>query len=90
MSEKAQAKKQVTRVRDYRQVFSSQAGRRVLQDLMASCGMLQTSFTKSDPHETAFKEGQRNAVLRILTIMKVDPDALDKHIEEYENARSST
>jgi hypothetical protein len=84
-----QARKQVTTIRDYRQVFSSQAGKRVLHDLMSAHHMLGTSFVVKSELETVFNEGQRNVVLRILAKLNTNPEELEKHIEEYErDARS--
>ncbi len=50
---------------DYRAVFGSGEGKRVLEDLMRFCGHLRTSFC-GDMHKTAFFEGQRNVYLYVL------------------------
>lgn len=78
-------KKQVSRIRDYKQAFGTQAGIRVLQDLMQSHWMLRTSFVRNDPQLSAFQEGERNVVIRILSILKINPEQLQQHIEEIEN-----
>jgi hypothetical protein len=56
--------------RIYREVFSSNEGKRVLDDLKARFGFQQTTHVPGDPHESAFFEGQRNAVLLILRMME--------------------
>lgn len=80
---KKTAYRQVDRVIDYKEIFGSVAGKKVLYDMMKAGNMLQSSFDK-DPHEMAFNEGQRNMVLRILTLLKTDPMELRKFIQERE------
>jgi len=80
---KKTAYRQVDRVIDYKEVFGSSAGKSVLYDMMRAGNVLQSSFDKN-PQEMAFNEGQRNMVLRILTILKTDPLELRKFIQERE------
>jgi hypothetical protein len=72
----------LAKVLDYKRTFSSQAGTRVLHDLMHAHYMLGPTFTKTDPNEVAFREGQRNVVLRILTLLDHDPEKLRVLIRE--------
>lgn len=74
-------KRQVDRVVDYQAVFNTEVGKRVLYDLVKHHNVLNSTFDK-DPHVHAFKEGERNTVLRILTLLKVDPVQLDQLIEK--------
>lgn len=74
-------KKQVDRVVAYRAVFGTEEGKIVLYDLIKQHNVLNSTFSK-DPHEHAFKEGERNTVLRILTLLKIDPVQLDALIEK--------
>ena len=53
---------------DYLVTFSSKEGERVLADL-ESAYYHRSSFSK-DPYETAFKEGQRAVIVRILNLLK--------------------
>ena len=55
---------------DYLVTFSSKEGERVLADL-TSAYYHRSSFSK-DPYETAFKEGQRAVIVRILNLLKED------------------
>lgn len=71
---------------EYRQVFGTEAGKNVLYDLMKAGHMLGSSFVKGDSHELAFREGERNTVLRILTILKTDPQKLQAEIERGEQS----
>ena len=56
--------------RVYREVFSSDEGQKVLDDLKSRFGFQQTTHVPGDPYESAFFEGQRNAVLLILRMME--------------------
>jgi hypothetical protein len=50
---------------DYREVFSGEAGERVLRDLMVNYWIYK-GLLEPDPHKTAFNEGQRAVVVDIL------------------------
>jgi hypothetical protein len=74
---------------DYETVFSSQAGQRVLGNLMADFHMGRSSHAAGDSHETAFREGERHVVLHIMSMVgkRGDPewtnDKLDQAQIEY-------
>ena len=78
---KKQAKKQLAKLTDYKQVFSTPEGQRVLLDLMDASYMLTSSFEKN-PYQAAFNEGHRNLVLRILTKSKTDLRSFEKMIDD--------
>lgn len=78
---KKAARKPITRALSYQAIFNSHDGQKVLWDMMKTHHMIGSTFSK-DTHEMALKEGERNVVLRILQIMKVDVDSLAKKIEE--------
>ena len=52
----------------YQRVFKSEDGQTVLEDLEKRCNVHNTSFS-NDPHETSFREGQRQVVLFIKSIV---------------------
>jgi len=58
---------------DYRLVFDSEAGQRVLADLARFAHMGHPSYVRGDAMETAFREGERNVVLRILALRRLRP-----------------
>ncbi len=60
---------------DYETVFSSEAGRRVLADLMATFHMGRSSHVPGDSTETAFREGERHVVLHVLDMLANRGDA---------------
>jgi hypothetical protein len=80
--EKFQRRSQL--VRDYQHVFGSVAGQRVLHDLMHVGHMLRPTYVVKDRDQMTLREGERNMVLRILTILKTDPEKLREMIEEGE------
>jgi hypothetical protein len=77
---KRHSRKPVDRAVSYQATFNSLEGQKVLLDMMKEHHMLSSSFCK-DPYDSAFKEGERAVVLRILSILKVNVDDLAKKIE---------
>ena len=49
----------------YKQTFSSDTGKEVLEDLKKRCSFYSTSHIKGDSHESAFLEGTRSVILFI-------------------------
>ena len=56
--------------KDYKIVFGSDEGKRVLDDISIRCHESSTTFSKDNSHETAFLEGQRSISLFIKGILK--------------------
>ena len=56
----------------YQRVFKSEDGETVLEDLEKRCNVHNTSFS-NNPHETSFREGQRQVVLFIKSIINKNP-----------------
>ena len=56
----------------YQRVFNSDDGKTVLSDLEKRCNVHNTSFS-NDPHETSFREGQRQVVLFIKSTINKNP-----------------
>ncbi len=73
-------------IEDYKSTFSSKSGEKVLWDLMREHHMISPTMDVNT-HDTAFREGQRNVVLRILQLMKTDTKKLLKIIEQAEENR---
>lgn len=65
----------------YQKVFSGPDGRAVLYDLMEYHGIL--SAHPKQATEMALKEGERLVVLRILALLKTNPNELMERIEEH-------
>lgn len=81
---KVQAKG-LKKVNTYQKVFSGPDGEWVLNDLMAAHGMLSISY-RGDVNDMLIKEGERNAVLRLLKILNVDYVKLRERIKENEQS----
>ena len=71
MDHNKEAQKRVEQLRkDYKIVFGSDEGKRVLNDISIRCHESSTTFSKDNSHETAFLEGQRSISLFIKGILK--------------------
>ena len=57
----------------YKQVFESDNGKKVLEDLERRCGYHTTTHIKGDSHESAFLEGTRSVVLFIKNMLNKKP-----------------
>ena len=68
---------------NYKKVFASEEGKKVLKDLEGKCFINSPTICK-EPHEMAFREGQRAVVLHIKTLLTMDIDKIRKQIEEQE------
>ncbi len=65
------------RHRDFKRVFSSVEGARVLWTILDWCGLYRPVAVKGDPHETYHRDGRRDIALRIIRAMNAEP--LDRH-----------
>lgn len=82
MSTKKAANAQLERIKLYQSVFSGPSGKAVLDDLMKAHNILSSTFD-GDVNKTIFKEGERNVVLRILTILKINTNKLQQRIDNH-------
>ncbi len=83
MDKKAENSKKV--ISQYKKVFNSENGKAVLYDLMRGNYFLNTTtFVPGDPYSTARNEGQRDVVVRILYILKMNPEQFFKLAETQE------
>lgn len=77
------ARKSLKRIEAYQALFSTADGTLVLEDLMQTHHMLSSTYT-GDATQILIREGERNVVLRILTILKTNPKQLLERIEQHE------
>lgn len=80
--QKSLLERRISSITEYKQTFGTVAGKKVLYDLMMSNYVMGSTFVKGSPEETFFREGARNAVLRILTIMDTDMERLKAMFNE--------
>lgn len=71
----------------YRAFFKHRFGEQILRDLMKTHWVLASTFVRGDREESILREGERNVVLRILSILQVDPKKLQAMLEQEENNR---
>jgi len=75
-------KDNVTRLKglreDYKKVFTTEEGKRVLADLEKTCFFKSTIFVPNDALTMAFNEGNRAVLLHILTILELNIEELEK------------
>jgi len=71
MDNNKEVEKKIKQLReDYKIVFGSDEGKRVLEDISIRCHESTTTFSKDNSHETAFLEGQRSIHLFIKAMLK--------------------
>lgn len=75
------ANKKVALYADYQSMFASPMGINVLHDLMKTHYVMGSTFDVNT-NEMILKEGERNVVLRILHILKINTKELLKNIED--------
>jgi hypothetical protein len=61
---------------DYRAVFGTPGGQRVLADLLQRAGLAQTTFRAGQADMTAYLEGRRRIGLEVVEMINSDPDAV--------------
>jgi len=84
---KKRSQRAIARVKDYKQIFSTRAGKRVLADLIEVHYVLKPLFHPTNQHLSSLREGERNTVLRILSLLKMDPIKMREYIEEKQDER---
>lgn len=82
MESKKHAEDYAKLVAQYKTVFGSEPGKAVLKDLVANNFIKGSTFSTEYPHLTSLREGQRNAILRILAMLEMDPEQFLNQPEE--------
>jgi len=80
--DKITAEKAVHMSAVYKKTFEGPEGEEVLVDLMQTFGFFSTTFVEGDSHASAFAEGARAAVLRIIDTVEVDPSKFLEMMKE--------
>ena len=71
MDHNKEVEKKISQLKaDYKFVFGSDEGKRVLDDISIRCHESSTTFSKDNSHETAFLEGQRSILIFIKAMLK--------------------
>jgi len=70
-------KRQQAKLQDYKRVFSTEQGKRVLHDMMLTNYVLNPTWSPGASDKDIYmREGARSVVLKILTILEIDPNKL--------------
>lgn len=80
-SRRKRSEETFAKVQDYKEVFNTEAGKKVLLDLMREGHVISNTF-QGDPHEMVYAEGRRSIVLFILQIINTDMATLKERIEQ--------
>ena len=71
MSETKQLEKLIEGLKvNYKTIFNTDEGKRVLSDLEKRCHFHSTTNVKGDSHESAYMEGQRSVLLFIKQMLQ--------------------
>ena len=70
----------------FREVFKGEQGEDLLAILAKSFHVYKTAQTP-DPYVSAFQEGQRSVIIRIMEILKTDLNAVKQRIDQHESER---
>lgn len=67
------------RMQDYRTVFSTVEGKRVLNDLLMKHWLFGSTVTEdANPNVMLVREGERNVILEIMRCLNLKPSDLDQ------------
>jgi hypothetical protein len=80
LKKESEADVQLARAMDFKNVFSTPEGRRVLRYMMKKYGFLRTTYIAGDYVTTAFNEGQRAVVIDLIGRLKVDIKKLEQEL----------
>ena len=60
--------------KNYKFIFNTEEGKKVLADLEKRCHYHSTTNVKGDSHESAYMEGQRSVILFIKSMLRKDKE----------------
>ena len=70
----------------FKEVFKGEAGKQLIAILAKNFHVYKTIHTP-DPYVSAFQEGQRSVIIRIMEILKTDLNAVKQRIDQHESER---
>jgi hypothetical protein len=79
--------KKVKLVKAYKDVFASEKGQIILNDLIRECGLLRNCY-RGEANDLLVNEGKRNVLLYILSNINVDLNTLIELIERQSKGES--
>lgn len=69
---------------DYKTVFGTDTGKKVLKDIIRMCHVFSIS-PAYDNQRIIFREGERSVAIRILELVQMEPEDTDKLLHKEEN-----
>ena len=63
---------------DYRATFGTEAGQRVLADMLIRWGVMQDPWNGDGAEAVAYRAGKRRAGLEIIEMINADPNAAER------------
>lgn len=81
------AKVRNNNIKAYQRLFATEDGLAVLKDLGKHCHLTQSTFNGNNL-ESAFNEGQRAVLLRIFSVIKMQPEKLIEDMLKLEEANN--
>jgi hypothetical protein len=83
--ENFKAKRSLATLADYQSIFGSDAGKRVLWDLMKHSNMMAPCTINGDPYATHYNDGMRSVCLYVLQKINADAKKLQEMLERGQN-----
>ena len=80
--QKKLAKKQIATIADYRKVFGTDQGKRVLAHICKECHILDSEYL--DNGKSQYRDGERSFAVKILNMLKYDHVQLLNLLEQGE------
>ncbi len=68
-------KEKAETIKAYQRLFDSIDGQRVLTDMLKQDGFMSVGLGET-PYDTAYNQGKRAGILRILNIINIEPEAI--------------
>lgn len=82
--------RRLSMMQDYKNLFGTVTGKRVLNDMMATHHIMSSTFGQdANVNVALIREGERNVILRILSLLKLDINQVRERIEYDENIRDN-
>jgi len=75
-------KKQIDMSVYYKDVFKSEDGRKVLNDILVKAKILSNIYS-DDQREHAYNEGRRSLALEIMHMLNIDIEEAEERIKEW-------
>jgi len=83
MDQDKQFRRRFTKINDFKKVFNTPEGQKVLLEICRFCHVYNTCFD-IDPYKLSYFNGQRDVAMWIMDLLKTD---LQQFVKQYEEAK---